>query len=165
MEETKLLIPPFILREAPEEEKSVEKNDDPFGGEPLDSISPNFKKKVVNMHYISAMTGEYGTIRLRPGMNEDDILKQYAMLFPRECAAYLHEIKATNQALYNTNGFSKERHMMAITKIPEILYTAMKFFREDYWFDKKAFYNFVRKYPKFMIGDHSRKTTRGVHVR
>lgn len=165
MEEPKLLIPPFILREAPKEEKAPERQDDPFGGDPLDSAMPNFKKRTVNLHYISTMTSEYGTIRIRPGMTEDDVLTQYSRLFPRECAMYLNEIRLTTQALYNANGFSKERHMMALTKIPEILYTAMKFLREDYWFDKKAFYNFVRKYPKFMIGNHSRKTTRGVHVR
>ena len=162
MEELTLLIPPFILKEAPkppEEEKVLATTpyDDPTGGNVMNSVVPNFKKKVANLHYISQMTGEYGTIFIRPGMTEDEIMEQYATLFPKECRVYLEEIKLMNQTLHHSSGMSKERQMMAITKIPEIMYTAMKFIDQDYWFDKNRFYKFVRKYPKFMVGEHKRK--------
>lgn len=163
VKEPDLMIPSFILKEAPkppEEEKEPlvkSLSDDPFSENPFDSISPNFKKKVANLHYISQITGEYGTLCIRPGMSDEDILEQYSKKFPRECRVYLDEIRLMNQSLLNSNGMSKERQMMALTKIPELIYTAMKFIDEEYWFDKSRFYKFIRKFPKFMIGDHHRR--------
>ena len=161
VKEPDLLVPPFILKEAPkppEEELAKSSSEDPFTNNPFDSIVPNFKKKVANLHYISQITGEYGTLNIRPGMSDEDIMEQYARKFPRECRVYLEEIRYMNQTLVNTNGMSKEKQMMALTKIPELIYTAMKFIDEEYWFDKKRFYKFVRKFPKFMIGDHRRRS-------
>lgn len=131
--------------------------EDPFGDHPLDTTAPNFKKHVANLHYQSELTNEFGTIQIRPGTTEDHVLWQYAKLFPRECASFLEEIKNCNQVLNSPTGMSKERRIMALTKIPEIVYTAMKFIDEDYWADKEAFYRFIRKYPRFMIGDHKKK--------
>ena len=157
------IIPPFLNKEV-QEEKPVTKEieNDPVAGDYLNALSPNFKKKTANLHYMSEVTGEVGTLLIRPGISEDDIMNQYAKKFPKECRFFLMEIKNITQVLFSGTGMSRERTMMSLTKIPQILYLAMKFIDEDYWSDKKRYYRFLRKYPKFMVGNHNHKTTRGI---
>lgn len=131
----------------------------------LEHRIPRFDRKFANLHYQSEITREYGTIIIRPNTTEDDIMNQYAQKFPRECKIYLSTIAGISKTLNTLTGMGKEGRVMFISKIPEIIYTAMKFLNEDYWMSKEALYRFIRNYPKFMIGDHRRKDTKGVIIK
>lgn len=131
----------------------------------LDSVTPNFSKKFANIHYQSELTGEFGTLKIRFNTTEDDVLNQYARLFPKECAHFLAEMKELGQSVINPNGMSQLRMMSSLTKMPELIFMAMKFFDENFWSNKANVLRFVRKYPKFQIGDRSRKSTLGVIIK
>lgn len=131
----------------------------------LELKCPDFTKRFVNIHYQSESSGEFGTIIIRHHTTEDDVLNQYGRLFPIEARQALSVIRELNQSLFFPGGMSEVGIMGAITKIPEILYMAMKYFDIDYWSNKRNLYRFVRRYPKFMVGDHRAKDTKGVIVK
>lgn len=126
---------------------------------------PDNTRHSMNMHYQSDETGEFGTIRLHKGMPVEQVLRQYAALFPIECSMHLKQIQDVNNSLHRPGGMSKEGIVMAIGKIPRAVFLALEFLDIDYWMDGKNFRKFVRAYPKFAIGDHTRKTSKGVIVK
>lgn len=136
----------------------------------LESIYPDNSRFSINMHYQSESTGEFGTLRINKKSTIEQILAQYAKLFPIEATAFLEDIKLANQNLYRPGGMSKEGVMMAIGRIPALVLQAIEFVNPDFFlYDPKQgianFRRFVRAYPKFAVGDHSRKLTSGVHVK
>ena len=119
----------------------------------LETKVPNFKKRFANLHYQSEVTKEFGTIIIRSNTTEDDIMNQYAKLFPKECNLFLEEIKNITPLLHSPSGMSKMGTMMATTKVPEVIHCCMRYLNEDYWMNAKNVYRFIRRYPKFAIGD------------
>lgn len=132
---------------------------------PLETLAPNYSRKTANLNYLSELTGEFGVIIVRPGTTEDDILTQYGQKFPRECALMINTIAELSGSLNRSNGMSKEGIIMALAKIPEVVFLAMRFLDPEYWEKPNAMLRFVRKYPRFGMGDHSRKTTRGIIIK
>ena len=136
----------------------------------LESVIPDNTRFSINMHYQSEATGEFGTLRVNKSMTVEQILDQYARLFPIECQLFIDSIKLANQNLYRPGGMSKEGVMMAIGRIPKIVLIALEFINPDFFMmDSRQgmanFRRFVRAYPKFAIGDHSRKHTLGAIVK
>lgn len=132
---------------------------------PLDTITPNFNRKTANLHYQSELTGEFATIVIRPNTTEDDVLSQYGQKFPRECAQMINTIQELSKSLNTPTGMSKEGVIMALAKIPEVVFLAMRFIDVEYWEKPGAMLRFVRKYPRFGIGDHSRKDRGNIIIR
>lgn len=121
---------------------------------------PDFSRKYANLHYQSDSTDEYGTITIRPNTTVEDVLTQYCRYFPKEAKLFREDVKSANQELLNRSGLSENRTMMSLGKIPQIIHTAMKFLEgERYWDDKRNMLDFIRSYPGFMVGDHTRKST------
>lgn len=134
-------------------------------GDPINFKKPDFSRPILNMHIISE-ENECKTIQLYKGMTDEELLDDYAKAFPLEFSRFLKEVERENQELQNPTGMSKNKSMMAIAKIPETVWVGMQYLRgEDYWERKGAVLNFVRRFPKLMIGDHTRKTTKGVIIR
>lgn len=132
----------------------------------LESMIPDNTQFAINMHYQSDSTHEFGTLRINKAMTPDQVLAQYTKLFPIESAAFLEEIKAVNQNLHRPGGMSKAGIVMAIGKVPKLVFMAMEFLDAEYWTDIRKFRKFIRAYPKFAVGDHSRKqTTPGVLIK
>jgi hypothetical protein len=131
---------------------------------PLDSRIPNFKRKFANIHYQSTLTGEFGTLIIRPNTTEEDVLQQYAKLFPRECNHFISEVVEMNKALHSPIGMGRAKMMASLTKIPELVFMSMKYFDENFWGNKRNVYRFIRKYPRFAVGNRSHKQTKGVIV-
>lgn len=125
----------------------------------LESVIPDNARFSINMHYQSDTTHEFGTLRLTKAMNADHVLAQYTTLFPIESAAFLGELKTINQNLHRPGGMSQAGIIMAIGRVPKLIFMAMEFLDVDYWTDLRKFRKFIRTYPKFAVGDHSRKTT------
>jgi len=132
---------------------------------PIDIRKPNFDKQFANLHYHSEATEELGCIEIRPGTTEEQIMEQYWRKFPKEAQLFLNEVKWANSNLKNNNGMSELRSIMSLGKVPEIIMCAMKFIREDYWQDKKRSIAFFRKFPKFMVGEHSNKAATGIIIK
>ena len=124
----------------------------------LESLYPDNTRDSINMHYQSESTHEFGTLRLIKGMPLDSVLAQYSSQFPIECRAFLDQVRATNQNLHRPGGMSKEGIIMAIGKVPKLLFMAFEFLDPDFWLAPENFRAFIRAYPKFAVGDHSRKS-------
>lgn len=139
-------------------------NPDPVDS-PIDIRKPNYEKQFANLHYQSESTNEIGCIEVRPGMTEEMIMDQYWRKFPKEAQLFLNEVKWANDTLKSKSGMSDLRSIMSLGKVPEIVMCAMKFIREDYWEDKKRSIAFFRKFPKFMVGDHSVKAATGIIIK
>ena len=134
-------------------------------GDPLNFRRPDFSRPILNMHIISE-ENECKTIQLYKGMTDEELVGDYAKAFPLELKRFIKEVELDNQALVSSSGMSKNRSLMAIAKIPETIWIGMQYLRgEDYWERKGAVLKFVRRFPKLMIGDHTRKTTKGVIIR
>jgi len=131
----------------------------------LDFRIPNLDKPFLNMHIMSS-EGEIATIQLRKGMSAEDLVDDYIKAFPKEVKKFLEYVKARNQGLYNASGMSEHGTIMAIASIPELIHIGMMYlYGADYWDKKGAVVRFVQKFPKLMIGDHRRKTTKGVIIK
>lgn len=133
--------------------------------DPIDIRKPNYDRQFANLHYQSEATGELGCIEVRPGFTEENIMSQYCSKFPKEAQLLLEEVKWANQNLKNNSGMSNLRSIMSLGKVPEIVMCAMKFIREDYWESKSRSIRFFRKFPKFMVGDHSNKKATGIIIK
>lgn len=125
----------------------------------LESIYPDNSRFSINMHYQSEATGEFGTLKVTKKSSIEDILAQYAKLFPIEATAFLEEVKLANQNLNRPGGMSKEGVVMILGKIPKLVLMAIEFVNPDYFMlDPKQgvrnFYRFFRAFPKFAIGEH-----------
>lgn len=125
----------------------------------LETLMPDNTRFSINMHYQSETTGEFGTLRLNKTMTAEHVLKQYHALFPVEAQAFVDEVRKISQNLHRPGGMSKEGIMMALGRVPKIVFMAMEFLDSDYWLDVRNFRRFIRAYPKFAIGDHSHKQT------
>lgn len=123
----------------------------PGAANSVDNRIPDFSKKFANLHYQSPTTGEFGTIVIRPNTTEDDVIRQYERIFPKECSMHLELINEMSKALDKPTGMSQLGIMSALTKIPEIVYLSMKYFDPDFWGNKKNVNRFVRRYPKLMM--------------
>lgn len=132
---------------------------------PLDVRKPNYQKQYANLHYQSESTDEIGCIEVRPGTTEEDIMNQYWRKFPKEAQLFLNEVKWANDNLKARSGMSELRSIMSLGKVPEIIMCAMKFIREDYWEDKRRSISFFRKFPKFMVGEHTNKPATGLIIK
>lgn len=134
-------------------------------GDPLNFRRPDFSRPILNMHIVSE-ENECKTIQLYKGMTDEELVSDYAKAFPLELNRFIKEVELDNQTLASSSGMSKNRSLMAIAKIPETIWIGMQYLRgEDYWERKGAVLKFVRRFPKLMIGDHTRKTTKGVIIR
>lgn len=118
----------------------------------------------VTVACISAVTGEEGGMNVTAKTTLADVMQAYAQQFPREAAAFLSKIADDNAQLFNRSGMSEGGRMMQITAIPEFVLWAMRAKEREYW-DLKRSYNFIRSYPKFMIGDKTKKETQGVVIK
>lgn len=131
----------------------------------LESLYPDNSRTSMNMHYQSEDTQEFGTLCLRKGMLLDDLLRQYAQKFPIECSGFLTSVREINQNLHRPGGMSKEGIVMAIGKLPQALFYALEFLDPEFFMDGGAkFRSFLRAYPRFAVGDHSRKLTSGARI-
>ena len=126
---------------------------------------PDMSKPVLNMHIMSDV-GEIATIQLRKGMTAEQLVDDYVKAFPKECKKFLEYIRMRNQGLLHESGMSEHGSIMALGSIPETIKIGMAYlYGEHYWSKKSNLYGFFRKFPKFMIGNHRRKGTRGVIVK
>lgn len=119
----------------------------------------------VTVACVSALTNEEGGIVVTPKTTLDDIVRAYALQFPLECKAYLLKVKETNAQLVHSNAMTAGKTMMKLTEIPEFIMWATRAIRRDYWEDKARIYSFIRQFPAFMVGDHSKKETKGVIIK
>lgn len=113
----------------------------------------------VTIACVSQVTNEEGGIVVTPQTTLDDIMSSYARQFPREASAYLTKCKEINASLHTDSGMSPGGRMMRLTSIPEFVLWATRAIRRDYWDSKETIYAFIRRYPAFMLGDHTRKAT------
>ena len=123
---------------------------------------PDMSKSILNMHIMSD-EGELATIQLRKGMTAQQLINDYTKTFPKETKKFLEYIRMRNQGLLHESGMSEHKSIMDLGSIPEVIKIGMSFlFGEHYWSKKSNLYGFFRKFPKLMIGSHSKKTTKGV---
>ena len=134
----------------------------------LSSMIPDNTRFSINMHYQSELTNEFATFRINKAMLLEDVLKQYAKLCPIECHTFFQTVKEENEQLHRPGGMSKEGIVMAIGKIPSIVLMMIEFIDPEFFTGAEKITNFrkfIRAYPKFSVGDHKRKPTRGVIVK
>lgn len=95
----------------------------------------------------------------------DEIMKSYQIQFPKESSIYLAYVKKHTDELAKPTGMSSGGRMMRLTAIPEFVMWCMRAKQREYWSEKKNIYSFIRSYPKFMIGDHTLKHSKGTIIK
>lgn len=115
---------------------------------------PDFSKKFANIHYASEITDEVGCIVIREITTMEDVMRQYCQQFPKEAKIFMEDIALEKAKLLNSSGMSKNKTMLSLGSIPEIIVTAAKFiYGEHYWEDKRNTLDFFRQNPKLRLGE------------
>lgn len=126
-------------------------------------INPN--KPFMKMHIMSSY-GEVATVRIDKVDTESDIIGFYSKVFPKEAKDFENYIKVENEQLAKNSGMSKGGTIMRIGSIPEFIRVAFQFkYGLDFWEKPNAMTKFVRRWKGFMVGDHTRKSTKGVVIK
>lgn len=126
----------------------------------MDALIIDRNAPFANIFYLSNTTGESGTIFVWKGMTEEHVLNQYGKLFPIECALHLKHVQDLNAALNHPLGISKERVQAVLGSFPAIIKLCLEYMDPDYFRSddldkaKKKLYGFIRKFPRFMVGNH-----------